>query len=104
MSPAERAKAAVRNVRDDEMFSLPRDERWEREIEAAINAETAGMVPIYDFLALYDAAHAVIDHIKLCVDHAEYEGGMNAVDDFREIAKELRWKHHDKVPDPLGEI
>jgi hypothetical protein len=56
-------------------------------------------VPIEDFLALYDAAHAVIDRIRLHVDHAEYEGGMNAVEDFRAIATVLRWKHADKVPD-----
>jgi hypothetical protein len=40
----------------------------------------------------------------LHVDHAEYEGGMNAVQDFREIATDLRWKHDDKVrDDPLAE-
>jgi hypothetical protein len=62
-------------------------------------------VPIGDFLELYDAAHAVIDKIRLHVDHAEYEGGMNAVQDFREISARLLWKHDDKVPDdPLGEI
>jgi hypothetical protein len=56
-------------------------------------------VPIEDFLELYDAAHAVIDHIRLHIDHAEYEGSMNAVQDFRQIATVLRWKHADKVPD-----
>lgn len=60
------------------------------------------MIPVEDFLELYDAAHAVIDHIRIHVDHAEYEGGMNAVEDFREIASRLRWKHDDKIPDPLG--
>jgi hypothetical protein len=58
-------------------------------------------VPIEDFLELYDAAHAVIDKIQMHVDHAEYQGGMNAVEDFREIAARLRWKHDDKVADPL---
>lgn len=53
-------------------------------------------VPIKDFLELYDAAHAVIDKIRLHVDHAEYEGGMNAVEDFREIASRLRWKHYEE--------
>lgn len=43
-------------------------------------------VPIADFLELYDAAHGVIDHIRMHVDHAEYEGGMNAVERFREVA------------------
>jgi hypothetical protein len=62
-----------------------------------------GSVPIADFLKLYDAAHAVIDKIRMHVDHAEYEGGMNAVEDFREIAAHLLWKHADKVPDPLEE-
>lgn len=57
---------------------------------------TLRTVPIADFLELYDAAHAVIDHIRLHVDHAEYEGGMNAVQDFREIAAQLRWKHAGK--------
>jgi hypothetical protein len=58
-----------------------------------------GTVPIADFLELYDAAHAVIDHIRMHVDHAEYVGGMNAVEDFREIAARLRWKHADKMPE-----
>jgi hypothetical protein len=76
--------------------------RWER---AAGSRRCAmnGTVPIADFLELYDAAHAVIDKIRMHVDHAEYEGGMNAVEDFREIAAHLRWKHADKVPDPLEE-
>ena len=59
-------------------------------------------VPIEDFLELYDAAYAVIDEIRLHVDHAEYEGGMNAVEDFREIAARLRWKHADTTPDIEG--
>jgi hypothetical protein len=28
---------------------------------------------------------------------------MNAVEDFREIAAQLRWEHADKVPDPVEE-
>lgn len=59
-------------------------------------------VPIEDFLELYDAAHAVIDQIRLHVDHAEYEGGMNAVEAFREISAKVYWKHADKVPEPEG--
>ena len=58
-------------------------------------------IPVADFLKLYDAAHEVIDRIRLHVDHAEYEGGMNVVERFREVSAELRWKHADKVPDPL---
>lgn len=61
-------------------------------------------VPIEDFLELYDAAHAVIDKIRMRVDHAEYEGGLNAVQDFREIAAKLRWKHDDKIEDPMQGI
>lgn len=85
------------DVRDDELFNVLNDARWEREIKRAIRAK----VPIADFLKIYDAAHAVIDHIRLHVDHAEYEGSMNAVNDFREIAAKLLWKHAKKVPDPL---
>lgn len=100
MTPLDRAKAVVGNIRGDEIFNVPSDERWEREIEAAIKAHAAGKVPIGDFLELYDAAHAVIDKIRLHADHAEYEGGMNAVEDFREIATQLRWQHADKIEDP----
>jgi hypothetical protein len=64
--------SVIKNVRDDEQ------------------------VPIADFLELYDAAHAVIDKIRMHADHAEYEGGMNAVNDFREIAANLRWKHAER--------
>ncbi len=52
-------------------------------------------VPIADFLELYDAAHAVIEHIRMHVDYAEYDGSMNAVEDFREIATRLRWRQAD---------
>ena len=55
------------------------------------------MIPVTDFLELLDAAHGVIDHIKMHVDHAEYEGSMNAVLDFRETATRLRWKHDDII-------
>lgn len=103
MTPAERAQATVKNVRDNEMFCVPSDARWAREIENAIKAETADKVPVADFLELYDAAHAVIDHIRLHVDHAEYTGSMNAVQDFREIAADLLWKHADKVSDDLSD-
>ena len=54
------------------------------------------MIPIEDFLELYDAAHAVIDRIRIHMDHAEYEGSMNEVEDFREIAAQLRWKYANK--------
>lgn len=101
MTPEERAAAVVKAVRDDEMFNVPSDDRWRREIANAIRAEIGEVVPIEDFLELYDAAHAVIDHIRVHADHAEYEGSMNAVEDFREIALQLRWKHADKVRDPL---
>jgi hypothetical protein len=58
-----------------------------------------GNIPIEDFLALYDAAHAVIDRIRLFADRAEYVGGMNEVEDFREISARLRWKYDDEVHD-----
>lgn len=61
-------------------------------------------VSIDDFLELYDAAHGVIDKIRLYVDHAEYEGGMNDVEHFREVATKLRWKYDNLVPDPLKDI
>jgi hypothetical protein len=61
-------------------------------------------VSIEDFLELYDAAHAVIDKIKMHVDHAEYKGSMDAVEDFRQIASELRWKYDDQIPDPLEDL
>lgn len=60
-------------------------------------------VDIDDFLELYDAALAVIDKIRVHDDHAEYEGGMNAVEDFREIAGRLHWKYANEIPDPLGD-
>lgn len=103
LSPAERAKAVVKNVRDHEMFNVVTDAVWEREIAAAIQQALSDQVPIADLLELHDAAHAVIDKIRMHVDHAEYEGGMNAVGDFREIAAQLRWKHDDKVPGPLND-
>ena len=104
MTSAERAKAVVKHVRDYEMFNVISDATWEREIANAIKAALADQVPVADFLELHDAAHAVVDHIRLHADHAEYEGSMNAVSDFREIAAELRWKHHDKVPEPAEEF
>jgi hypothetical protein len=55
------------------------------------------IVSIEDFLELYDAAHAVIDKIEMHVDHAEYKGSMNAVNNFREVSAELRWKYPDYV-------
>lgn len=58
-------------------------------------------VSINDFLELYDAAHEVIDKIRMHDDHAEYEGGMNAVNNFRDISARLRFAHSDKIPDPL---
>lgn len=103
MTLQERAAAAVKHVRDDEMFNRPSEDRWRREIEQAIRAATADQVPIADFLELYDAAHAVIDHISVEVDHAEYNGSMNAVQDFREISAELHWRHADKTPEPPWE-
>lgn len=58
-------------------------------------------VSIDDFLRLYDVAHGVVDEIRMHIDHAEYEGGMNAVNLFREVATDLRWKYADITPDPL---
>lgn len=66
------------------------------------NRSKRRMVPVADFLEIYDAAHAVVDRIHLHVDHAEYQGSVNAVQDFREIASKLRRRHDDKIRDPLN--
>lgn len=99
MTPQERAAAVVKNVRDDEMFNVACDDLWYREILQAIQAELSYTVPIADFVTLYDAAHGVIDHIRLHDDHGEYHGGMNAVLDFRETSAEMLAKHHENFPD-----
>ena len=36
MNLAELAKTVVKNVRDDELFNVPSDARWEREIAQAL--------------------------------------------------------------------
>jgi hypothetical protein len=41
----------------------------------------------------------VNDGIRMHADHAEYVGGMNAIEDLRETLTELRWKHADRFPE-----
>lgn len=86
---------------DNADFMLVMGEELQPMVAQALADAREETVPIDDFLTLYDAAHAVIDKITMHIDHAEYEGGMNDVERFREIAADLRWKHADKVRDPF---
>ena len=45
-----------------------------------------------DFRGLLEAALQINDKLRLYLDHAEFEGSMNDVEDFRELVNRLHWK------------